>query len=134
MIQPMGIKSQSFKKGLFGYKTLDVDTYVDSVYRAYDEVFRENQQLSDNLEKLNKSLQELRLKTFDMESKLQKTEVVGSADDDDAKKRADEIIKNAEKTAADIIARAKAEAAKTTGTATEKEAEKPAEEPKESAS
>lgn len=138
MIQPMDIKSQSFKKGLFGYKTLDVDTYVDSVYRAYDEVYRENQELSDSLEKLNKSLQELRLKTFDMENKLQQTEVVGSADDGDAKKRADEIIKNAEKTAADIIAKAKAEAAKTTGTVAEKEtakeAEKPAEETKESAS
>ena len=37
MMQPMDIKSHSFGTGLFGYKKADVDQYVDTVYRAYDE-------------------------------------------------------------------------------------------------
>ena len=32
MMQPMNIKSHSFGTGLFGYKKIDVDQYVDTVY------------------------------------------------------------------------------------------------------
>lgn len=115
MIQPIDIKTQKFKKGLFGYKPVDVDGFVDSVYRAYDELFKENAKLSDNLEKLNASLQENRLKMFELENQVQKMENVSSYDEDDnyeAKKKADEIIKNAEAAAADIIAKAKAQSTK----------------------
>lgn len=111
MIQPLDIKTQKFKKGLFGYKPIEVDGFVDSVYRAYDELFKENAELSSNLEKLNASLQENRLKMFDLENKVQKMENVSSYDDEgsaEAKKKADEIIKNAEEAAAQIIAKAKA--------------------------
>ena len=41
MIKPIDIKTQKFKKGLFGYKAADVDSFVDSVYRAYEEVYNE---------------------------------------------------------------------------------------------
>lgn len=115
MIQPLDIKTQKFKKGLFGYKPIDVDGFVDSVYRAYDELFKENTELSDNLEKLNASLQENRLKMFELENKLQKVENVSSYDDEAsalAKQKADEIIKNAEAAAAEIIAKAKTEGKK----------------------
>lgn len=113
MIQPIDIKTQSFKKGLFGYKAADVDAFIDAVYKAYDELFRENKNLSDSLDKLNTSLQENRLKMFEMENELQKAENVSSyGDDEAAKKKADEIIKNAEKAAAEIIAKAKAESGK----------------------
>ena len=52
MVQPLDIKTQKFKKGLFGYKTIDVDGFVDSVYRAYDELFKEHAELKENNEKL----------------------------------------------------------------------------------
>ena len=41
MIQPIDIKTQKFKKGLFGYKSADVDSFVDSVYRAYEDVYHD---------------------------------------------------------------------------------------------
>lgn len=112
MIQPIDIKTHKFKKGLLGYKSPDVDSFIDTVYRAYEELFTENKKLSSDLEKLNASLQDSRLKLFDMESKLQNAENVSTYDDSDAKKKADQIIKNAEKAAADIIANAKKESAK----------------------
>lgn len=115
MIQPNDIREQKFKKGLFGYKSNEVQSFVDSVYKAYDELFRENDSLSNELEKVNDALKESRIKLFDLESKLQKMENVSSYDEDDnaeAKKKADAIIKNAEKAAADIIAKAKKESEK----------------------
>lgn len=112
MIQPMDIKTQSFKKGLFGYKSSDVDSFVDTVYRAYDEIFKENAELSDNLEKLNASLQESRLKIFELENQVKDSGSASEVDTEAAQKKADAIIKNAEKAAAEIISKAKAESAK----------------------
>lgn len=115
MIQPIDIKTQKFKKGLLGYKSSEVDSFVDTVYRAYDEIFKENAELSNNLEKVNASLQECRLKVFELENEVQKMENVSSYGEDDnleAKKKADQIIKNAEAAAAQIIAKAKEQSEK----------------------
>ena len=115
MIQPMDIKTQKFKKGLMGYKASDVDSYTDSVYRAYSDLYKENEELTSKLEKLNAALESNRLKMFELESELQKAENVSSYDDSasiEAKKKADSIIKNAEAAAAEIIAKAKAQSEK----------------------
>lgn len=95
MIQPLDIKTVSFKKGMFGYKTADVDSFIDAIYKAYDELYRENTNLTSSLEKLNKSLQDSRLKMFDMETKIQQLENVSSYKDDElvAKKNISENFK-----------------------------------------
>lgn len=131
MIQPLDIKSQSFKKGLFGYKASEVDSYVNTVYRAYDDLFKENETLTKKLNGAESSLQEARLKIFDLENQVNKIENVSTYGDDDnaeAKKKADQIIKNAEAAAADIIAKAKEQSKKIEDGAAE--AEEPAKEEK----
>ena len=112
MIQPLDIKTQSFKKGLFGYKTSDVNTFVDTVYRAYEELYNEYAGLADKLEKLNKSLEEGRLKIFELENKLQKAENVSNYDDPLDVKKSRDIVAEAKKNAAEIIAKAKEESDK----------------------
>ena len=69
MMQPIDIKTQSFGSGLFGYKKADVNQYVDTVYRAYDELFTENKNLRDEKDRLNKALEENRLRIFELENK-----------------------------------------------------------------
>lgn len=137
MMQPMDIKTQKFKKGLMGYKASDVDSYTDSVYRAYSDLYKENEELTSKLEKLNAALESNRLKMFELESELQKAENVSSYDESasiEAKKKADSIIKNAEAVAAEIIAKAKAQSEKLENAAATK-VEPVADEPaKESAS
>lgn len=131
MIQPLDIKSQSFKKGLFGYKASEVDSYVNTVYRAYDDLFKENETLTKKLNGAESSLQEARLKIFDLENQVNKIENVSTYGDDDnaeAKKKADQIIKNAEAAAADIIAKAKEQSKKIEDGAAE--VEEPAKEEK----
>ena len=113
MIQPIDVKTHSFKKGLFGYKTTEVNEFIDTVYRAYEDCFKQREKLEADLEKLNASLQDCRLKMFEMENELNKVENVSTyGDDADAKKKADQIIKNAEAAAAEIIAKAKEESEK----------------------
>ncbi len=110
MMQPMDIRTQSFGKGLFGYKKTDVDQYVDTVYRAYDELFTENKNLRDERDKLNKVIEENRVKLFELENKAD-----GVVDTKAAEKEAEKIIAEARKTAADILERAKAEGDKIAG-------------------
>ncbi len=112
MIKPIDIKTQKFKKGLFGYKAADVDSFVDSVYRAYEEVYNERNKFEEDLEKLNSSLQENRLKMFELENQVAKADKVSTFDDTEAKKEAEKIINNAKEQAAKIIANAKAQSEK----------------------
>lgn len=81
MIQPIDIKTQSFKKGLFGYKAADVDSFKDTVSRAYEEAFAENTKLKEENERLNKTIEENRLKIFELEKQLS-----GDGKKDDGKK------------------------------------------------
>lgn len=120
MIKPADIKDQGFRKGLFGYKTDEVNNFVNVVYRAYDELYKKHEQMTKDFENLDASLKESRVKIFELESKVQDS--AGSSSDNgelaSAKQKADEIIRNAEASAADIIARAKAQSEKFEKTAT----------------
>jgi DivIVA domain-containing protein len=67
MIQPLDIKTQKFKKGLFGYKPGEVDEFMSTVSRAYEEAFNENAKLKEENERLNKVIEENRLKIHELE-------------------------------------------------------------------
>ena len=77
MIQPQDIKNQTFKKGLFGYKPQDVDTFVSTVSRAYEEAFNENAKLKSEIEAAKKAQEELRIQVFELENKLKAAEESG---------------------------------------------------------
>ncbi|MCR5214849.1 MAG: DivIVA domain-containing protein [Eubacterium sp.] len=110
MMQPLDIRSQSFGKGLFGYKKTDVDQYVDTVYRAYDELFTENKNLRDERDKLKKVIEDNNVKIFDLENNAS-----GVVDTSKADAEAEKIIAEARKTAAEILERAKTEGDKIAG-------------------
>lgn len=128
MLQPDDIRTTKFKKGLLGYKAADVDSFKETVFRAYSDLLKDYQDTKDKFEKLTASMEETRLKLFELESKVQKAESVSGDDSAEAKRKADQIIKNAEAAAAEIIAKAKAQGEKLENTA-KAEAPKPAEEP-----
>ncbi len=122
MLQPIDIKAKAFKKGIFGYKTTDVENFKEALYKEYEELFSKYEKMSADYDKLTSSLQENRLKMFELESKLAEVENVSTVGSDNsaAKAQADKIIKNAESSAKDIIAKAKAEAVKLEGGASTK--------------
>ena len=104
MMQPVDVRSTHFGKGLFGYKKVDVDTYVETVYRAYDEAFNEVEKLREENAKLNKVIEENRVKIFELENQSKATaeapkKAAGSASpkkDGGAKAEASKDFKNAE--------------------------------------
>ncbi len=68
MIKPSDIKNQSFKKSLFGLNKAEVESFVDTVYRAYESLYSENETLKADKEKADKELSDLRVKLFNLES------------------------------------------------------------------
>lgn len=76
MIEPIDIKTQHFKKALIGYNTEEVKLFVEGVYRAYEELYNSHKELSKNVETLNKSLQESRIKLFELECSIQKENTI----------------------------------------------------------
>ena len=96
MMQPIDIKTQSFGTGLFGYKKADVNQYVDTVYRAYDELFTENKNLRDEKDRLNKSIEEYRLRVFELENKYGETHADGSASEPEKTAASDKKDEKAE--------------------------------------
>lgn len=138
MLRPDDIRTTTFKKGLFGYKATEVDSFKDTVFRAYNDLSKDYEETKEKFDKLTKAMEETRLKLFELENQLQQAENVSTSASEgvEAQKKADQIIKNAEATAADIIAKAKAQSEKLEG-ATKPKAEAPKAEPepaKESAS
>lgn len=107
MLKAIDIKAQSFKKGLFGFKTSDVSSFLDTVSKAYDDLVKENNDLADRLAGSESFLQEARLKIFDLENKLQKAENVENYG---SKEESDKLINKAKNEAAAIIAKAKEQA------------------------
>ena len=86
MYKPSDIKNQTFKKGLFGYNKAEVETFVDTVYRAYEGVFNENKTLKADKQRLEKEMSDLRIKLFEYESGAK------DAGSDDSSDGADEKV------------------------------------------
>jgi len=70
MISSNDVRSQSFKKGLFGYKTADVDSFKSDVARALDEALAEIAKLKEENDRLSKVNQDNNMKIFELEKKL----------------------------------------------------------------
>ncbi len=121
MLEPLDIKTQKFKKGLFGYNGAAVEEFRNKVYSEYEALFNENKELSEKLAKLTSAQEESRLKIFELENEVSRLENAEFGDSGAASKKAEDIIKNAEEQAAKIIANAKAQSGKIDGTAEKKE-------------
>ena len=93
MLRPDDIRSTAFKKGLFGYKAADVDSFKDTVFRAYSDLSKDYEETKDKFDKLTKAMEDTRLKLFELENKLQQAENVSTdaGESVEAKKRADAL-------------------------------------------
>ena len=89
MLRPDDIRSTAFKKGLFGYKAADVDSFKDTVFRAYSDLSKDYEETKDKFDKLTKAMEDTRLKLFELENKLQQAENVSTdaGESVEAKKR-----------------------------------------------
>ncbi|MBO6166337.1 MAG: DivIVA domain-containing protein [Eubacterium sp.] len=77
MMQPVDVRSTNFGKGLFGYKKVDVDTYVETVYRSYDEAYNEVEKLREENARLSRVVEENSVKILELEKQLKDSAAAG---------------------------------------------------------
>lgn len=110
MISCDEIKNISFRKSLFGgYKPQEVDAFLDDIQTSYEEILRENRNLSLNVQKLEKQLQ----KFYDEESSIKNVLLnLKKATDQalyDAGEKAKGLIAESMKKSDEMISKAKKE-------------------------
>ncbi|NLK42822.1 MAG: DivIVA domain-containing protein [Tissierellia bacterium] len=103
MITPLDIQNKEFKKSLVGYRTREVDAYLDSINEDYEKLYKENIELKDKISILTDQIRQYN----NLEETLKSTLVIAQSTADEvtssARKKAELIIEDAEITAKNKI-------------------------------
>ncbi len=110
MLSPVDIQNKEFKKATIGgYNTTEVNEFVEEVLEAYQTTLKENYELKDKMNLLNENLQYYRT----MESTIQNALVLAEKTAQDTKtlayEKADQIKRDAEYKAENVIENSKQE-------------------------
>ena len=96
MLTPLDIENQRFSKSLKGYNLDEVDDFLDQLTIDYEKLYKENNELRNKAELLEKDLEHYK----SVEQTLQNTLIMAQQTADDikanAQSRADQIIRDAQ--------------------------------------
>ncbi|GFN36338.1 DivIVA domain-containing protein [Tepidimicrobium xylanilyticum] len=84
MITPLDIQNKEFKRALRGYKSSEVDKFLDEIIEDYEKIYKENIELKDKILALDEQIKRYN----DLEETLKDTLVV-------AQSTADEVVRSA---------------------------------------
>lgn len=102
-LTPLDIQHKEFRRAIRGYNEEEVDSFLDEVVKEFERLFNENIELKEKYEKANEKLKQYE----GLEQTLQKTLLTAqqAADEiqNNAKKEAELIIKDAEVKAKELV-------------------------------
>jgi len=101
MLTPLDIHNKEFKKRFRGYNEEEVDEFLDKVIKDYEQLYRENIELKENLDRLGSKLEHFQ----HMENTLHNTLII-------AQETAEEVKFNAKRTTELMIKEAEVHAQK----------------------
>ena len=93
MLTPLDIQNKEFKRVFSGYSMQEVDEFLNLVIDGYEKLYKENMDCKDRITKLEENLNQYK----NIESTLQSTLLI-------AQTAGEQVQKNAEEKAANIIA------------------------------
>jgi len=99
MLTPLDIHNKEFKKSFRGYNEEDVDIFLDAVIKDYEQLYRENIEIRENLDRLTSKLEHFQ----HMENTLHNTLII-------AQETAEEVKFNAKRTTELMIKEAEVQA------------------------
>lgn len=107
VITPLDIQNKEFKKSLIGYKSKDVNSYLDYINRDYEKLYRENIELKDKIGVLTEQIKQYN----NLEETLKNTLIIAQTTADEvttsSRKKAELILEEAELDARERINEAK---------------------------
>jgi len=96
MITPLELEKTDFKRGMFGYSKKSVEEFLDKLKLDYEKLYKENIELKDKVNMLNESVSQYK----SMEEVLKTAMITAQASAEEVKKnaqeKADNIIQEAE--------------------------------------
>lgn len=112
MLTPVEIQNKEFRRGWRGYRDQEVKAFMEQIVQSYQELYQENQELKDQLFKLEQALK----KYQEWEQTIKDALVVAQKSAEEvrrqAEKEAELIKKEAQLKAEEILAGARAEVEK----------------------
>ncbi|CUH94271.1 hypothetical protein P22_0337 [Propionispora sp. 2/2-37] len=115
MLTPLDIHNQEFKRSFRGYNEEEVDDFLDKVIKDYEQLYRENIELKESLDRLNSKLEHFQ----NMENTLHNTLVIAQETAEEvklnAKKETELLIKEAEIRAQKMVEEAMGKVRRMTG-------------------
>ena len=107
MLTPQDIESKMFKVSFKGYNTAEVDDFLQEICDSYVEIYTENKKYKEQNARLSEAVGKYKSMEGTLQDALNVADVSTGEIAKDAEDKADIVVKNAEKIAADIIAGAK---------------------------
>ncbi len=105
-LTPMDISYKEFKKGFRGYDSEEVDEFINEIIENYEELYKENSRLKENLSRVNEKLEHY----VKIENTIQNTLLLAQNAAEQARetsqKESDMILKNANEVAKKILDKA----------------------------
>ena len=102
-LTPMDINNKEFKKVLRGYKSEEVDEFLDEVVENYEEVFKENSRLKESLSRSTEQIEHYEKIENTIQNTLLLAQNAAEQARENTQKEADIIIKSANDTAQKIL-------------------------------
>lgn len=106
-LNPIDIKSMEFSTSLRGYNKEDVREYLEHLASEVDELLTQNENLQEEVGELNLNIAEFKSLENDLKRTIAKSDVNENKPVQVSQQNANDIIKDAELKAAQIIERAK---------------------------
>lgn len=96
MITPMDIHNKGFETGFRGYDKASVDAFMAELVHDYETLYRENREMTDKIEQLEKRIAQYEKMEATMNDALVLAQETGENVKNSARKEADLIIQEAE--------------------------------------
>ncbi|MCE5286899.1 MAG: DivIVA domain-containing protein [Pelosinus sp.] len=115
MLTPLDIHNKEFKRSFRGYNEEEVEEFLDKVIKDYEQLYRDNMELKENIDRLNSNLEHFQ----HMEGTLHNTLIIAQETAEEvklnAKKETELLIKEAEVKAQQLVDEAASKVRRMTG-------------------
>jgi len=112
MLTPLDIHNKEFARGWRGYRPAEVRAFLEQVVKGYEELYRENQELREQVLGLEQALKKYREWEETIKETLVMAQKAAAEARQNAEKEAELILQEARRRAEETLARAQAEVEK----------------------
>ncbi len=108
-LTPLDIKKQEFKKGMRGYDTVEVDTFMEMMAGEFEDILKSHKEMRDRIVELEVQLKDYRQIEKTLQQTLLQAQETTARTYEAARKEAETIIREGEQKASRIVDQANAD-------------------------